>query len=70
MNGLLQNEQITGYFDQLHGDGWREFINLSAEEDSYPFEETVDLSGLEMPTLFMVGEKNANEVKGQSLSRG
>ncbi len=62
-NVLLENDQITAYFDQLHGDGWREFINLSAEVDSYPFGETSDLSGLEMPTLFMVGEENANETK-------
>ncbi|WP_404431430.1 alpha/beta fold hydrolase [Sutcliffiella horikoshii] len=62
-SSLMENEQVVAYFDQLHDD-WREFINLSAEEDSYPFEETADLSGLEMPTLFMVGEKKANEVKG------
>ncbi|WP_404448624.1 alpha/beta hydrolase [Sutcliffiella horikoshii] len=24
-NALLENDQITAYFDQLHGDGWREF---------------------------------------------
>lgn len=63
-NALLENDQITAYFDQLHGDGWREFIQLSAEEDSYPFGETSDLSGLKMPTLFMVGEENAIEAKG------
>lgn len=64
-NGLLENDQVVAYFDQLHGgEGWREFINLSAEIDSYPFEETADLNGLEMPTLFMVGEENVNETKG------
>ncbi|WP_404350107.1 alpha/beta hydrolase [Sutcliffiella horikoshii] len=63
-SSLLENEQVVAYFDQLHGNGWREFINLSAEEDSYPFEETCDLGGLEMPTLFMVGEENVIEAKG------
>ncbi len=63
-SSLWENEQVVAYFDQLHGDGWRELINLSAEVDSYPFEETSDLGGLEMPTMFMVGEKNENEVKG------
>ncbi|WP_404461238.1 alpha/beta fold hydrolase [Sutcliffiella horikoshii] len=63
-SNLLENEQVVAYFDQLHGNGWREFIHLSAEEDSYPFEETSNLGELKMPTLFMVGEKNANEVKG------
>ena len=63
-SSLLENEQITAYFDQLHGDGWREFIHLSAEEDSYPFEETSDLGELKMPTLFMVGEENVIEAKG------
>ncbi|MGD6873306.1 alpha/beta fold hydrolase [Sutcliffiella horikoshii] len=63
-NSLLEDEQVGAYFEQLHGDGWREFINLAEEEDSYPFEETSDLGGLEMPTLFMVGEENANETRG------
>ena len=63
-SSLLENEQITAYFDQLHGDGWKEFIHLSAEEDSYPFEETSDLGELKMPTLFMVGEENVIEAKG------
>ncbi|WP_010198788.1 alpha/beta fold hydrolase [Bacillus sp. m3-13] len=62
-NSLLENEQVGAYFDQLHGDGWREFINLARQEDSYPFEETADLGGLETPTLLMVGEGNANETK-------
>ncbi|TYS54427.1 alpha/beta hydrolase [Sutcliffiella horikoshii] len=63
-NSLLEDEQVGAYFEQLHGDGWREFINLAEEEDSYPFEETSDLGGLEMPTLFMVGGENANETRG------
>ncbi|MCG1023261.1 alpha/beta fold hydrolase [Sutcliffiella horikoshii] len=63
-NALLENEQIRVYFDQLHGDGWEEFIYLAAKEDSYPFEETGKLDGLKMPTLFMVGEENGNEAKG------
>ncbi|WP_226683225.1 alpha/beta fold hydrolase [Sutcliffiella horikoshii] len=67
-NSLLENDQITAYFDQLHGGGWREFINLSEEIDSYPFGETADLSGLEMPTLIMVGEENANETKGAIIA--
>lgn len=63
-NTLLENEQIRAYFDQLHGEGWEEFLGLASQEDSYPFEETSDLSGLKMPTLFIVGEENVNETKG------
>ncbi len=69
-NTLLENEQITVYFDQLHGDGWEEFLNLASHEESYPFEETADLGGLDMPTLFMVGEGNANEANGASIYGG
>jgi pimeloyl-ACP methyl ester carboxylesterase len=61
---ILENEQVVAYFDQLHGDGWREFINLARQEDSYPFEDIDDLSELKMPTLFMVGEEKADEAKG------
>ncbi|MGD6781690.1 alpha/beta fold hydrolase [Sutcliffiella horikoshii] len=66
-NSLLKNKQVVAYLDQLHSDDWREFIHLSAEEDSYPFEETSDLGGLKMPTLFMVGEENPNEAKGAGI---
>ncbi|NLP50059.1 alpha/beta hydrolase [Bacillus sp. RO1] len=61
---LLENEQVGAYFDQLHGEGWREFIHLAKQEDSYPFEETGDLDELKMPTLLMVGEENEDEAKG------
>ncbi|WP_339149257.1 MULTISPECIES: alpha/beta hydrolase [unclassified Sutcliffiella] len=63
-NALLENEQIRAYFDQLHGKGWEDFIKLASQEDSYPFEETADLEGVELPTLFMVGEKNTHETRG------
>ncbi|WP_241773312.1 alpha/beta hydrolase [Bacillus sp. LL01] len=67
---LLENKEIKSYFDQLHGMGWEEFINLARQEDSYPFEETANLGRLEMPTLFMVGEENANETSGAIIYGG
>ncbi|TYS67447.1 alpha/beta hydrolase [Sutcliffiella horikoshii] len=67
---LLEKEQIGAYFDQLHGEGWRDFIHLAKQEDSYPFEETCDLGELEMPTLFIVGEENENETNGAVFFSG
>ncbi|MEH7511667.1 alpha/beta hydrolase [Gottfriedia acidiceleris] len=61
---LLQNDEIIKYFDNLHGEGWKQFLYMGRNEEWYPFEVTCDLSGLEMPILFMVGEGNMNEVKG------
>ncbi|MBD8071290.1 alpha/beta fold hydrolase [Bacillus sp. PS06] len=61
---ILENENMKNYFNQLHGEGWKEFIHMARKEDSYPFEETSNLVGLGMPTLFMVGEGNINETKG------
>ncbi|MBD8068815.1 alpha/beta fold hydrolase [Bacillus sp. PS06] len=61
---LLENKEIESYFNQVHGEGWQELIYMARKEDSYPFEETVNLADLKMPVLFVVGEGNINETKG------
>lgn len=61
---LLENEQAVAYFNELHKSDWRQFIYMGRNAEWYPFQETEDLSGLDMPTLFIVGEANPNETKG------
>jgi len=61
---LLNDKEVTNYFNSLHGEGWEQFIYMGRDETWYPFDETNDLSGLKVPTLFIVGEGNVNETKG------
>lgn len=63
-SAIVQNEQVTAYFNFLHGEGWEQLLEIGENAGWYPFEETRDLTGLTMPVLYMVGEGNAAEVKG------
>ncbi|WP_164669330.1 alpha/beta fold hydrolase [Virgibacillus doumboii] len=64
---LLENEELVSYFDNLHSSDWKQFIYMSRDKNWYPFDKTGDLSDLEMPTLFMVGEGNAHERIGAQV---
>ncbi|TYR73513.1 alpha/beta hydrolase [Rossellomorea vietnamensis] len=64
---LLENEEAAAYNDEIHGKGWRRFILMGQDENWYPFAETGDLSELQMPVLYMVGEGNPLETKGAVL---
>ena len=39
----------------------------SIEEDWYPFNETMDISALKCPTLYIVGEDKKHEIEGVSI---
>ena len=58
---LLNNEEVVGYFKNLHGAGWDRFITMGRNEQWYPFHETSDLTGIAAPVLVMAGEGNSTE---------
>ncbi|ANC76377.1 alpha/beta hydrolase [Fictibacillus phosphorivorans] len=60
---ILESKEVTDYFNSLHGEGWKQFINMGREVDWYPFNETSELT-MNLPILFLVGEGNVNETKG------
>ncbi|WLR41611.1 alpha/beta hydrolase [Bacillus carboniphilus] len=64
---LVRNDEIVTYFNQLHGEGWQRFIEMGKDENFYPFDETRDLTNLQMTTLFMVGEGLESERIGAIL---
>lgn len=61
---VLQYEEVTVYFDQLHKGDWRKFFEMAKHEEWYPFEETKDLSAISSPILYIAGEGNPNETQG------
>lgn len=61
---LLQDNETVHFFDQLHKSDWKQLLNISKDEDWYPFEITKDLNGITSPVLFIVGEGNHSETKG------
>ncbi len=63
-SSILENQEIIDYFNNLHGEGWKQFILMGRKEDWYPFKETSGLKEMSLPILFLVGEGNVNETKG------
>ncbi|WP_249872665.1 alpha/beta fold hydrolase [Oceanobacillus saliphilus] len=61
---MLENPETAAYFDDIHEGDWRELLRSTQDVDWYPFDETADLSVLNMPVLFLVGEQNADETIG------
>ncbi|MED1865386.1 alpha/beta hydrolase [Fictibacillus nanhaiensis] len=61
---ILENQEVTNYFNSLHGEGWKQFIYMGRNVDWYPFKETSELKMMNLPILFVVGEGNVNETKG------
>ncbi|WP_181347602.1 alpha/beta fold hydrolase [Thalassobacillus sp. CUG 92003] len=65
---LLQDEKMVAYMNQLHrGTNWRIFLDLAQDPDWYPFNETEDISDLEPPVFFLVGEAQTGEVASASI---
>ncbi|TVT27793.1 alpha/beta fold hydrolase [Salinicoccus cyprini] len=61
---LLKDPETVVYFDSIHKGNWRELLQTTQESDWYPFNETADLSMLDLPVLYIVGEHNAHETAG------
>ena len=61
---LLQDNETVLFFNQLHKSDWKQLLDLSKDENWYPFEVTKDLNGISAPILFVVGEGNPTETKG------
>jgi len=66
-NALLQNVEAIQYFDSIHESNWQEFLAESIKEDWYPFHETMDLSAINCPTLYIAGEDKRHEIEGVSI---
>lgn len=64
---LLNNDEAIHYFNSIHESDWQGFLKQSIKEDWYPFNETMDLSALKCPTLYIVGEGKQHEIEGASI---
>lgn len=64
---MLEDSKTVAYFDDIHSGNWRELLKVTQDIEWYPFEETGDLSILDMPVLYIVGEKNEHETMGTIL---
>ncbi|HLR71574.1 MAG TPA: alpha/beta hydrolase [Pseudogracilibacillus sp.] len=60
---LLKDKKAIGYFNQLHQSDWRRFLYMAQDEEWYPFEQTSDISTINVPILMMVGEGRRDEVE-------
>ncbi|MYL56271.1 alpha/beta fold hydrolase [Virgibacillus halodenitrificans] len=64
---ILQSEELSRHFDNLHKSNWRHSLEIVKDENWYPFEETKDLEGIAAPVLYIVGEEKDMETKGALL---
>lgn len=64
INNILKNNETVDYFNSIHEGKWQELLQSVSGTDWHPFEETEDLSGLDIPTLFIVGETAELETVG------
>ncbi|MFF2753989.1 alpha/beta fold hydrolase [Psychrobacillus sp. NPDC058041] len=64
---VLNSQEVTNYFDQLHASDWKQFIYKGRDEGWYPFDDVNELKEFNFPVLFMVGEGNQNETIGATL---
>ncbi|MFZ3579885.1 alpha/beta fold hydrolase [Virgibacillus sp. DJP39] len=64
---LLQNKEAIALFDSMHEGDWRQFIYMARDASWYPFNDTKDIDTLTMPVLFMVDEKQQDEVKTATI---
>lgn len=60
---LFNDPEISKVLDEMHGENdWRELLQMFNHKDFYPHEQTGDVAGLSIPTLYMVGEEQDLEV--------
>ncbi|MEN2466123.1 alpha/beta hydrolase [Ornithinibacillus sp. JPR2-1] len=63
-NTIANSKDAIDYFNEIHEGDWLNLLKDFQSEDWYPFQETGDLSSLQMPTMLLVGEENPLEVIG------
>lgn len=61
---ILSDPETEGYFNSIHYGDWKELLRTTEESDWYPFDQTTDLSTLDFPVLYIVGENNPLETVG------
>ncbi|SES90845.1 Pimeloyl-ACP methyl ester carboxylesterase [Oceanobacillus limi] len=61
---IVEDPDTANYFNAIHDGDWKELLHSTQNTDWYPFDETADLSMLNMPILFIVGEQNEHETIG------
>ncbi|MFD2630153.1 alpha/beta fold hydrolase [Oceanobacillus kapialis] len=64
---IVKSEEAITYFNEIHEGDWLTLLKSTEHHDWYPFDLTGDLSDLEMPTLFLVGEESSLETKGAEV---
>lgn len=61
---ILNDPETEDYFNNIHYGNWKELLRTTEESDWYPFDQTADLSTLDFPVLYIVGENNPLETVG------
>ena len=61
---VLKNEEAVNYFNSIHESDWENFLRKTQKVEWYPFHETEDISTIQCPVLYIVGEEKKHEVLG------
>lgn len=61
---ILSNPEAEEYFNSIHKGDWKELLRTTEKADWYPFDQTADLSMLDFPVLYIIGENQPSETAG------
>lgn len=61
---ILSDPETENYFNSIHHGDWKALLKTTEESDWYPFDQTADISTLDFPVLYIVGENNPLETVG------
>ncbi|GAK05718.1 hydrolase [Geomicrobium sp. JCM 19037] len=64
ITAVMNNRESAAQLDEIHGQGWRALAHFFLQLNSYPFEAVGDLSSIQAPMLFIVGESQPHETLG------
>lgn len=60
---LMDNKKTVTYFNDIHGPGWEQFINISKNRDWYPFDKNAEITEQNMPVQIIIGNKSKHELE-------
>lgn len=60
---LLEKQEVVSYFDNLHGSGWKQFLDIAKNREWYPFEINAKIIEENLPIHIILGGKSDHELE-------
>ncbi|WP_411842508.1 alpha/beta fold hydrolase [Salinicoccus sp. HZC-1] len=60
---LLENQEVVSYFDNLHGSGWKQFLEIGKNREWYPFAKNAQIIEENLPIHIILGSRSDHELE-------